>query len=378
MHKQTDVMIIGMGDLGSWIVELLARLPGIEYRKIVVASRNEIIGMKRSYSASIGSSFIRKGANIEFVQLDLKDVDKTGQLLKKYQPKIICNCATLQPWWSYGQINADIWAEVESAGFGPWGPIHINLVHKLMRAVKKYEIKSIVVNCCYPDMANVMLWRAGYHCTCGIGNGDLLIPGIKMAVAENLGVSQNNVEPYLIMHHSHVSQFMDSGQPGSPYFLKIMAYDKDVTSKFNLDSLIAEGVNKWLSGRHTHPITASSAVKTLYHIMFDTGEISFAPGPNGEIGGYPTLMNNSGVKIILPEGISMQQARKINEDAQLYDGIESIRTDGTVILTEKAHSIMNEYLNYDCKEFSLDDVEERSNELLICFNEFKKKYPREV
>jgi hypothetical protein len=377
MSDRTDVMVIGIGDLGGWIVELLSRMPGIEHRKIIVASRNENPGLKRAYSATIGSSFIGKGPNIEFVKLDLNNIDKTGRILRKYQPKIICNCATLQPWWAYGEINPEIWSKIESAGFGPWGPIHITLVHKLMQAVTRYEIRSIVINCCYPDLSNVMLYRSGFHCACGIGNGDLLIPGIKMSVAANLSISPNNVYPYLIMHHSHLAQFMTNGAPGSPYFLKIMAADKDVTLKFDLDKLIMEGINKWLPGRHTHAITASSTVKTIYHLLLDTGEISFAPGPNGEIGGYPVRMNSNGVEIILPDGISMQKARELNENAQKKDGIEKIRTDGTVVLTEKAYNVMNEYLHYDCKEFNIAEIEERSDELLFRYKELKKRFPRD-
>ena len=33
MVDQADVMVIGIGDLGGWVVELLARLPGIEQKK---------------------------------------------------------------------------------------------------------------------------------------------------------------------------------------------------------------------------------------------------------------------------------------------------------------------------------------------------------
>ena len=144
MSDRTDVMVIGIGDLGGWIVELLSRMPGIEHRKIVVASRNEHPGLKRAYSATIGSSFIGPGPNIEFVKLDLNDIENTGRKLRKYQPKVVCNCATLQPWWAYGEINPEIWSKIETAVFGPWGPIHITLVHKLMQAVAKYEIRSIV------------------------------------------------------------------------------------------------------------------------------------------------------------------------------------------------------------------------------------------
>lgn len=378
MVDHADVIVIGIGDLGGWVVELLARLPGIENKKIVVASRNENPARKRAYSASVGASFLGRGPKVDFVRLDLNDIDKTGQLLKKFQPKVICNCATLQPWWIVNEIKPEIWSKIEAgAGFGPWGPIHLTLIYKLMQAITKYEIKSLVVNCCYPDLTNAVLWRSGFQCTCGIGNGDLLLPGIKMGVAKRLGISANNVFPYLIMHHSQVSQFMANGIPGTPYFLKIMFADKDVTRQFDADKLIMDGINEWLPGQHTHPITASSTVKTIYHLLFDTGEISFAPGPNGEIGGYPVRMHGKGVDIVLPEGISMQKARKLNENAQKKDGIEKIELDGKVILTEKAHSVMQEFLGYDCKSFGIADVAERAQELLKRYDELKKKFRRD-
>jgi hypothetical protein len=378
MVDHADVMVIGIGDLGGWVVELLARLSGIEHINIIVASRNENPGRRRAYSASVGASFMGRGPKIDFIRLDLTDIDKTGQLLRKYQPKVICNCATLQPWWIVDEIKPEIWSKIETgAGFGPWGPVHLTLIYKLMQAITKYEIKSLVVNCCYPDLTNAVLWRSGFQCTCGIGNGDLLLPGIKMGVAKHLGISTNNVSPYLIMHHSQVSQFMTNGVAGTPYFLKIMVADKDVTQQFDPDKLIMDGINKWLPGRHTHPITASSTVKTIYHLLFDTGEISFAPGPNGEIGGYPVRMHGKGVDIVIPEGISMQKARDLNENAQKKDGIEKINADGTVVLTEKAYNVMKEFLNYDCKSFGIADVAERAEELLRRYGELKKKFRRD-
>ena len=34
MFDYADVMIIGVGDLGGWVVELLARAPGLEHKRI--------------------------------------------------------------------------------------------------------------------------------------------------------------------------------------------------------------------------------------------------------------------------------------------------------------------------------------------------------
>ncbi len=374
MFDYADVMIIGVGDLGGWVVELLARAPGLEHKRILVASRSDT-GRKRAYSAWAGTSFFGRAPRIKFSRIDLFDIDKTGELLTKYKPKVICNCATLQPWWIVNEISPEVWSKIETgAGFGPWGPIHLTLMYKLMQAILKYEINSLVVNCCFPDFTNPVLHRAGFAPTCGIGNGDLVIPGIKAGVAKKLNIPENDVTAYLVMHHSHVAQFMIAGTSGTPYFIKIMVRDTDITNQFDVDKLIMNGIKDWLPGRHTHPITASSAVKTIYHLLFDTGELSFAPGPNGEVGGYPVRMSGKGVEIVLPDGITMERAKEINENAQKKDGIERIEADGTVVFTDTAYGVMKEFLDYDCKTFKIEESEERSMELLSRYDQLKKKY----
>lgn len=119
---------------------------------------------------------------------------------------------------------------------------------------------------------------------------------------------------------------------------------------------------------------ASSAVKNIYHLLFDTGELSFVPAPNGEIGGYPVRMSANGVKIVLPEGITMEEARRVNADAQKRDGVERIEADGTVVFTDAAYSVMKEIVGYDCKTLKLEETEERHKELISRFEELKKKH----
>jgi hypothetical protein len=149
-----------------------------------------------------------------------------------------------------------------------------------------------------------------------------------------------------------------------------------MTGQFDVDKLILNGIKNWLPGRHTHPMTASSAVKTIYHILFNSEALSFAPGPDGEVGGYPVRLSCKGAEIVLPDGIGMERAREINENAQKIDGIEKIERDGTVIYTDKAYGVMKEFLDYDCKIFKIEESEERSNELLFRYEKLKKKYGR--
>jgi hypothetical protein len=93
------------------------------------------------------------------------------------------------------------------------------------------------------------------------------------------------------------------------------------------------------------------------------------------VGGYPTLINSEGAKVALPEGISMEEAVKINERSQNLEGIEAIQDDGTVVFTEKSSRIMKDLLGYDCRVMKIDESQERAKELGKLYNAFIKKYP---
>jgi hypothetical protein len=95
------------------------------------------------------------------------------------------------------------------------------------------------------------------------------------------------------------------------------------------------------------------------------------------VGGYPVRLSQSGARIVLPDGITLDKARKINQNAQKKDGIDKIEADGTVIFTDAAHAVMKEFLDYDCKTLKIEDSEERSRELLFRYEKLKKKYGQE-
>lgn len=71
----------------------------------------------------------------------------------------------------------------------------------------------------------------------------------------------------------------------------------------------------------------------------------------------------SGVKAVLPPGLSLETARRINEAGFRLDGIERIDEHGTVFFTEEAISIYQTLLGYDCRSLSLGNMEERAKEL---------------
>ena len=72
--------------------------------------------------------------------------------------------------------------------------------------------------------------------------------------------------------------------------------------------------------------------------------------------------------------MTLEEAIRINEEGQRYDGIERIDPDGTTHITDKAVAIMKEMIGYECKAMKLEETEERARELGAKFKEFAKKY----
>ena len=76
----------------------------------------------------------------------------------------------------------------------------------------------------------------------------------------------------------------------------------------------------------------------------------------------------------MPENITLEQAIKINNDAQGFEGVESIEKDGTVIITDKAASIFKQLLDYDCKKYTIDNSEAKAKELDAKFKKWAAQY----
>ena len=119
---------------------------------------------------------------------------------------------------------------------------------------------------------------------------------------------------------------------------------------------------------------AASFTRNLLAVYFDTKELCHAQGPAGLPGGYPVRLSAKGAEVILPEGVTMDEAVRINEECGRYDGIEKIKDDGSVVFTEKAVKVYREVLDYECEELKIEESEERAKELGELFKKLAEKY----
>lgn len=369
------IMLIGIGDLGGHVLELIARAPG--YRRLIAADVNEEWGYRKTNIAAFGAAQMGYYPEFEFTNIDVNNIEQTAEIIAKYRPDVVYSAVTLQAWWVINSLPKEIFDRLDKARFGPWLPMQLTLVHKLMRAVKMTGLHIKVVNSAFPDAVGTVLTARGMAPTCGIGNVANPVPAIRAAIAYRLGIPVKEVTVYFACQHyvSHyIPRFGTAG--GAPYYLKAMVGGRDVTGQVGIDEVFADLPKRFRrpGGRDGQILTASSAATVTLAIADDSYQFTHSPGPDGLPGGYPVIVSASGAKVHLPDGITLQKAIEINEKGQQADGIERIDKDGTVTYCDWSMDIMKEMIGYDRRVMKLDETEDASQELGRKFKEFAAKF----
>ncbi|NER52101.1 MAG: hypothetical protein F6J92_36765, partial [Symploca sp. SIO1A3] len=294
-----------------------------------------------------------------------------------FKPDIIFSSVSLQSWWVITKLPKPVFESLDEAQLGPWLPMHLTLVYKLMQAVKQTGLNIKVINASYPDVVNPILNKVGLSPTIGVGNVANVIPGLRSSIALTLDKPLEEVEIRLFAHHyvSHrLSHLGNAG--GAPFHLTALVNGENLTKFLDLNTVLDLLTTKFkrLGGLDGMLITAASATTVINGMANNTGKIIHAPAPNGLPGGYPVRINAQGGEVILPDDLTLDQAIRLNEEGQRFDGIDKIEQDGTVYFTDKEMNIMNYLLGYECRKMTLLESEDIANTLRLKYIEFAKKY----
>lgn len=352
------ILIAGLGSVGGFALEFLARIPNLA--EIVVASRDSEWGVEKTNIARIGAGLMGYYPKISYVNMDLTNTEATAESLAEIDPTVILYSARYVKGIKYGAISRPL-----GLGYGTWICLSLPLIHKLMVAHKKSGVKAHVVNTAYPDGTNPVLAKMGLAPTTGAGNLYHLIPRIKMGVGTELGVPMQDVDAYLVgSHFLDVAVSTTGSSSGSPYYLRVLVHGEDVTDRIGAETIFRMCNIPAPHGRERNLMCASSSVRTIVGMLRNSEEIIHSPGPNGLIGGYPVRLGGNGVDVVMPTGLSLDDAVTINEGSLRHDGIDKILDDGTVVLTDKVRTIMKERFGVKHEEIRPDEWEERGNLLI--------------
>lgn len=366
---KTTLMLIGIGDLGGLLLEYLLTIPSLRF---VAADIDEDRALARINLARLTAVVRDLNPEIDFVRLDLNNLDECSEAIAKIDPDIIVTTATLQTWWLPDRLPPAESARIKSAGFGAWFPVHFALTLKLMRACKQASFKGFVLTAPYPDVANSVLGRLGTPPTCGIGNIEEMVPKIRWHTARRLSVPLNRIHVTLVAHHAlqrfTLNRTDVEGVTAAPFYLKIEVEGRDVTEEIEARSLFLSAF-PITPGPASHVLTAATTHKLINALVNEGEEYIHVPGPNGLPGGYPVFASCAGVRVVDISDLSRREAIRMNEESHRFDGIERIEEDGAVRFTDRAVEIMRQALGYDCRLLPPGEVDDRARELISRFRE---------
>ena len=342
----STVMLFGIGDLGGWTLEFLARSEGVS--NIIACDIREDFPMMKTECVAIGAGQQGYTKNILFQKCDVTDTDATAELLKKHNPDVIYSALTLLGWMEMRVIPRAVGEDYHKAT-ACLIPLNVPLIAKLMKARKKAGLTAPVINNSYPDVTNVVLWRNGLGPLVGGGNVDLIVSEMRRKVSVAEKVPYREVTVYLVACHAVVPQ-----GKGAPFFLKVMVGDRDITNKYGVDWLLSDSLIRSTPPEWTtlvnEPHVAASAVRNITAIVNNTRELA------------------------LPEGLTRERAIEINLEGLKREGTQEIKPDGTVVLTEEAYRVQKKLYGMDLREFRFADMEDIGKELRAIAKKLVARY----
>lgn len=373
MNMPPRLMLVGLGDLGFRVLGQLLRRPyPIE---VAIGGRSTTQLQRLVRLQQFTALQYERWINVDVLHMDINDPGAMAETIAQWRPDVIFNGMSLQSWRVITQLPPPIFAELDTAQFGPWLPMHATPMLALMEALKQSGLKDVTtINSAFPDATNPLLATAELAPTCGIGNVANIIPALRCSAAKLLK-AKDPLETHVLFYAQH---FLSHGIPrsgtadGAPFHLQVVHRREDVTQALDPADLFHEVSTtfKRQGGVQGQELTAASAITLLDALLNDGRHIVHVPGPAGLPGGWAAHASASGVIPLIPDGCTLKSLIAINEEGQTRDGIERIDADGTVWFTEKNMAVMKRLLGWDVRKLHRNEMAAAASELGQCYAAF--------
>ena len=336
-ENNIKVMIIGLGSVGAYLLDYLISRNDPAIRVVVVGRDENKMLMKVNITRVAG---LIRGVNKSHIEIeagvDLNDVDAVRRAIEKHEPDFIVNSSRAYPGLKYGSIS---WANVRA--YGIWTPLSIRFTKNVMEACDKADANAVVINTSYSDAVIPWLKSAGKaYPDFGSGNLNHLVPRIKFAVADLLGVDDYwNVDIMFAAGHFHDVCISKEGQSeGVELPLKI--YYKGEERELSHEKVFAECKILTPVDQTRNMMNASSnyqiIVAVIDAVRSREDQKVFTPGFGGNIGGYPVQVGyrNGQLDAWIDESVfSFEEMNKANRASMALDGVEDV-ADGKLVYTD--------------------------------------------
>ena len=336
--EQITVMIIGLGSVGTYLLDYLISRNDPALR-IVVVGRN-FQKMESDVNIVRISALIRElnKSRIEIeAGVDLRDVNAIRVAIEKHRPDFIVNSSRAYPGLKYGSIS---WSNVRA--YGIWSPLAIRFTKNIMEACNRAETDAVVINTSYSDAVNPWLRSAGKaYPDFGSGNFNHLIPRMRFGVSEILGVEDFwNVDLMFAAGHFHDVCISKEGQ-AEQVELPLRIYYRGEEKKISQEEIFRTCSVSMPVDQKRNMMNASSNYRIITAVIdsirIKESQRIFAPGVFGQIGGYPVMVGyrNGGIDAWIDESVfSFDEMNRANLRSMYLDGIENIEG-GTLYYTDE-------------------------------------------
>ena len=366
--RNVRIMIIGLGSVGNYLLDYLLSTQD-EKMEICVVGRN-IEKMLPDVNIIKIASLIR-GQNRSPVSIiesvDLNNVSEIIQAIDSYKPDIIVNSSRAYSGLKYGSIS---WKNVRA--YGIWAPLSMKYTKNIMEAYEQAKSEAIVITTSSPDAVVSWLESAGRaYPDFGSGNINHLIPRIKLAAAESMGIRDYwNIDVTMAVSHFHDVVISKEGPTEGVEMLVDIRYGGQKAA-VDVDEVIAKCNIPMPVDAKRNMMNASSNFEIIQAILSTVrkGEKTklHCPGVFGEIGGYPVIMDGTGKQIkayICEEYFELGRMREKNKESIYLDGIEDVKNGVLIYTDELVDKVKSAFGVVLRKKVSLDELDDMCDFLI--------------
>lgn len=369
-NEPITIMIIGLGSVGCYLLDYLISLSD-PLLNIVVVGRNRD-KMQMDVNIVRTAAIIRRQcrSKIKVVgDCDLNDIESIAAVLTSEKPDFIVNSSRVYSGLKYGSIS---WSKLRA--YGIWTPLSIRYAKNIMEAYAQVNCQAISINTSYSDAVIPWLKSAGKsYFDFGSGNLNHLIPRMKFYISEKFGIDNlNEIDVTLAVSHFHDVVISKEGHAeGQDILLDIKCHGKSLD--FDKNELLKACSIPMPTDQKRNMMNASSNFDIIFSVLTalrENRQIKIhTPGVNGEIGGYPVIIDGTNATVSFDETIwTMDEMRAANRKSIYCDGIEDIR-DGCLIYTDelldKVENVFGENLPPKIAFSEIENVSEKIKNKII-------------
>lgn len=366
--RNARIMIIGLGSVGNYLLDYLLSIQD-EKLDICVVGRNEEKMLLDVNIVRIAS--LIRGQNRTKVSIignvDLNDVSAIADAIYAYRPDIIVNSSRAYSGLKYGSIS---WKSVRA--YGIWAPLSMKYTKNIMEAYEQVDSNAIVITTSYPDVVIPWLKSGGKaYPDFGSGNINHLIPRIKFAVADKVGIEDYwNIDVTMAVSHFHDVVISKEGQTEGVDILTDIRY---MGQKINIemDEVFQKCNVSMPTDAKRNMMNASSNFEIINAVLAavcrDGKTKLHCPGVFGEIGGYPIVVDGTEEQVksyICEDYFELGSMREKNRESIYLDGIEDVRN-GILTYTDELLAKVKKAFDVELMKYVFLDKVEDTCDFLI-------------